>query len=166
LTKPIDQVALLSAIEHLVTLKKPALLVEFANVADLTRHPDFSGTGAKAVNWAIVEGLKELGDTGVVQELSDDFLNSAGQILQAIRTAVKAGDRKSFRDQCHCLHSGAGNVGAVAVARLCQSASHEVKDLGRHGEAFCQSVSDEIATYRNEIARYLRKPASMPQPLF
>lgn len=155
LTKPVVAALVLATIERL-TRKAEPLAGTDAKVADLTEHPAFNGPAALPVDWAAIDALVELGDHELVRELADDFLADAEGLLEAMERASQRGDVRRFRADCHALRSSAANVGARAVARLCHgSGSLGAGELAREGAGLCLRLRDELARYRDEMARFL-----------
>ncbi len=163
LTKPVVAALLLATIERLTRKGEPLGAGGDAKVADLTEHPGFNGPAALPIDWSAIDALVELGDHELVRELADDFLADAEGLLEALERASQRGDIRRFRADCHALRSSAANVGARAVTRLCHgSGSLGTGELAREGGALCLRVRDELARYRDEMARFLagKQPTS------
>jgi two-component system sensor histidine kinase RpfC len=101
----------------------------------------------------------------MVRELTEDFLDDANILVDAMEQAARRSDRKSFRADCHGLRSSSANVGARAITRLCQ-ASATGADLAREGPDFCARLRQEVALYREEVDRYLNRIAPSTKRLF
>ena len=161
LTKPVVAATLLATIDRLAP-GEAAEGLPFAgpNVADLTRHPGFSGPTASPVDWAAIDALVELGDRELVCELAQDFIEDAVQLIEGMESSAASVNQTAFRADCHALRSSAANVGARAITRLCQARAGNAADLAKDGTAFCTRVREELEVYRQEMARYLG--AQMP----
>lgn len=155
LTKPVVAAALLQTIERLTPGQQSDLSFSSSKVADLTRHPGFSGPTASPVDWTAIDALLTLGDREMVGELTQDFIEDAGDLIDGMEEAVVTGDSGRFRADCHALRSSAANVGARTVTRLCQANAGGAADLGKDGSAFCARLRAEILLYRQEMERFL-----------
>lgn len=155
LTKPVVANTLLATIADLVGRVETTPVSE-GNLADLTAHPDFNGPSRSPVDREALDRLVELGDRTFVRELSQDFIQDAKGLIDAMEEAVRAGDWTRFRSQCHALRSSSANVGARGIARLCHSAGGvDPKDAQAHGLSLCARARGELLRYRAEMARYL-----------
>jgi two-component system sensor histidine kinase RpfC len=160
LTKPVVAASLLATIDRLTASATENLPFAGHNVADLTRHPGFSGPTASPVDWAAVDALVELGDRELLRELAQDFIEDAIQLIQGMETASANSNRGQFRADCHALRSSAANVGARAITRLCQARVGGSADLAKDGLSFCTRLREELEIYRQEMARYLGEQLS------
>jgi two-component system, sensor histidine kinase RpfC len=165
LTKPVVSAALLSTIDRLTPRQPAGLPFAGPNVADLTRHPGFTGPATSAVDWSVVDALVELGDQEMVRELTQDFLQDAEALVEVMEQAAVRGDRQRFRAECHALRSSSANVGARGIIRLCQAKAIAAHDLISEGRSFCARVREEVALYREEMTRYFEREASSAQRL-
>lgn len=165
LTKPVVAAVLLQTIERLAPVQESAVTFAGGNIADLTRHPGFSGPTTSAVDWAAVDALVVLGDRELVGELSQDFIEDADELIASMEQAIIAGDGMRFRADCHALRSSAANVGARAITRLCQSNAGGAADLATDGGAFCAKLRAETLLYRQEMERFLGPQQTTTQRL-
>jgi HPt (histidine-containing phosphotransfer) domain-containing protein len=75
--------------------------------------------------------------------------------LRAIQTAANATDPKSFREHVHALRGTSGNVGAEALARLCQDLHGMTRErLRLHGDEYVAQLQRELARFEREFTRY------------
>ncbi len=156
LTKPVIAATLLATIAELVRPSRAAGGQATGKVADLTAHPGFSGPSSSPVDWHTVDGLLELGDDDLLRELVEEFAADALGLLDSMAAAGAAGDASRFRAECHALKSSAANVGARAVARLCQSGGAvEPGALAVEYKDFCLRAKVALNEYTDEIARRL-----------
>ncbi|MDZ4699341.1 MAG: ATP-binding protein [Rhodothermales bacterium] len=92
------------------------------------------------------------GDREFLDELLGDFQSQAIDILQAIRSAVDAGDADALRYQAHTLKGAAANLGANALS----AAAFELEKIGKvgaldgAGEALIRLVAE-----RDRLEAYL-----------
>ncbi|AGZ42623.1 ATP-binding protein [Actinoplanes friuliensis] len=63
----------------------------------------------------------------LVNRLVESFLKRAPQHVAALAEAYASGDRSTFEDQAHSLKGAAGNIGASAVADLCEQLEDEAR---------------------------------------
>lgn len=155
LTKPVVASLLLSTIDRLTRRNASAGMVAPANVADLTKHPAFTGPGVLPIDWPTIDALVELGDRELVRELATDFVDDATLLIDAMERSVACGDRQHFRADCHALRSSAANVGARGITRLCQDGAIKTADFASEGGPFCSRAREELTLFREEMAHYL-----------
>lgn len=108
----------------------------------------------------VVERLRQLtppGEPDVLNEVLSLFLNEVPRKIDALRTAVTAGDRAAMQRTAHSLKGSSGNIGAHAMYDACRQLDDQAKsgDLAR-----LKPLIDAVATaYRNveiEIRRMLQ----------
>src|SRR5437762_23398 len=108
-------------------------------------------------SWTLPEELRLLAESGeaeLVREVVAVFQTDTAERLAQLRAAVDAGDRAVIRSQAHSIKGGAGQVGAMKVADVCQSletraatgSTSELQNLLRQLEsAFADVVRDMTA---------------------
>lgn len=120
LTKPIEPARLIEVVEGLV--HPPAEPTPAAEeVASIASHPRFR-PAAPALDPQVLADLEALGGPEFVAGLTEDFLQEAAQVLQALQAAAGQGDTRRFRAEAHALRSSAANMGAKAIYELCGAA--------------------------------------------
>lgn len=120
LTKPVEPARLVEAVERLA---RPAAgpAPEAEEVAPIATHPRFR-PAAPALDPQVLADLEALGGPEFVAGLTEDFLEEAAQVLQALQAAAGRGDARRFRAEAHALRSSAANMGAKAIYELCSAA--------------------------------------------
>src|ERR1700693_3416792 len=73
-------------------------------------------------SWIPPDSLLEAAgdDCGLIAELIEDFQTDTELRLQRLRTALETGDAKVLRAEVHNIKGSAGQVGADALAAVCQ----------------------------------------------
>ena len=148
LTKPIAPDALLAAIDHALLAAEAGR----ANAAPASPAP------AQAIDPEPIsilapeafDALARLGGEDFLHELIAQFIAEGAQIAENMVLAVEEGDFAAFRREAHALESSAGNVGAVALARLCRGWRAAAP------EAFALYGDDYLDDLRSEWARATR----------
>jgi two-component system sensor histidine kinase RpfC len=142
--KPVEPTAFLAAIDAIA--RNVALPV--ANpIAILQEHPRFRKLAVPALDEAVITNLRRLGDSAFVSELLTDFLLDATNIIGTLTTSALEGNSTAFRDQAHALRSSAINVGAMALAELCDPWT------GERGSNLKARAADFAARAQAELAR-------------
>ena len=81
------------------------------------------------IDWS--EGLRATGgDSRLLDDLIDIFLETTGPQLAVIRRAVGAGDSRAIAAEAHSIKGAAGALGA----RVIQRCAVEIERLARGGE--------------------------------
>lgn len=71
-----------------------------------------------------IRALQRSGRPDVLQTVIGHYLASAPKLLVGLRQAVESGDAKALRMAAHSLKSSSRNLGALALATLCQELEH------------------------------------------
>jgi HPt (histidine-containing phosphotransfer) domain-containing protein len=87
---------------------------------------DVSATNAMSSPsaWRLPDELRQLAEQGaseVVDEILDVFRSDTVKRLAKAHEALASGDRAELKRQAHAIKGSAGQVGAPAVAAICQS---------------------------------------------
>jgi two-component system sensor histidine kinase RpfC len=118
LTKPIAPDALLAAIDQAL-LAAAAASARVAPAAPKPARP--ADEPAPVLAPEALDALARLGGEEFLHDLIAQFIAEGAQIAENMVLAVEQGDFAAFRREAHAFESSAGNVGAVALARLCRS---------------------------------------------
>jgi two-component system sensor histidine kinase RpfC len=120
--------------------------------AELSKIPDPSR--GPAIDLRTLEALQQLGGNDFVVELTDQFIEDASSVLQALSATVSANDVPAFREQAHALRSAAANVGARRIYELCL-AWRDIDQAGLviAGECHLNRLSAEFDRVRVEVAQ-------------
>jgi HPt (histidine-containing phosphotransfer) domain-containing protein len=85
---------------------------------------------ATEIDMVAFDALQEMSGADFIGELIDAFLDDAPQLIQEIKTALKAGDAESFRRAAHSLKSNSATFGANHLSILAK----ELEMLGRENK--------------------------------
>ena len=156
LTKPVDSLRLLAAIDSLAASDQAASGT-VDRVTDITKHPRFQSDAQPIVDFRALEELEALGEGSTfVAEVINDFIVDAEQVVADIRAAAAADDMAGFRDGLHALRSSAANVGAVRLHRACSGVDQRAAtDLPNEGAAQARRIEEEFTRFRSTATRYL-----------
>ncbi len=119
-------------------IKKPVQLTELETAMQRahdrqTNSPQPADSTLEALSTldlATLESLRALSEPGhpdLVTELVDLFLSDVPPRLKKMHDAAATGDAATVYAQAHTLKGSAGNLGAKAMAALCQSIEHPAK---------------------------------------
>ena len=98
--------------------------------------------------------LEALGGSAFVDELIATFTDEAARALRALGAAVANEDVTAFRNHAHALRSGAANVGALRVYRMCLDWREiDARELAVEGERHLRDLEREFSEVRAAIAQ-------------
>ncbi len=160
LTKPVEAKRLLDAIVR-VGDEAPAGAAVAAGerpspqVTKISSHPRFRPEAYPAINWSVIDQLSRFADgDDFVRETLEEYVANGQVLLAQIGAAAAENDARAFRDSVHALRGTSGNVGAEALARLCQDLHGMTRDrLSAHGEEYVRQLQREFARFEREFAR-------------
>jgi CheY-like chemotaxis protein/HPt (histidine-containing phosphotransfer) domain-containing protein len=145
ITKPIRVDELVAAIER--TARRGSAPLPRTDGAGGTGSGDGDGDGDGEIDTTVLSRLSEGtgGDAGFVQELIDQFLTDAPQLVAAARTAITSGNANDLRRAAHTLKSNAATFGAQRLA----DSSRAVEEAARNGRletfgALVDAMSTEL----------------------
>jgi two-component system sensor histidine kinase RpfC len=147
LTKPIAPDALLAAIDQAL-LAAEAARPKVAPPSPAPAPPVAEPASVLAPE--AFDALARLGGEDFLHELIAQFIAEGAQLAENMVLAVEQGDFAAFRREAHAFESSAGNVGAVALARLCRSWRAAAP------EAFALYGDDYLDDLRGEWTRATR----------
>lgn len=105
------------------------------------------------VNRARLESLvDEIGDRDIVRQAVQSFLDELVERLQAIRTAISAGDPAVIRTAAHALGSPAAMLGATEVTRVCRT----MESQNAEGDAVLVPLMTELDSIAARTVAELR----------
>lgn len=155
LTKPIDPDLLLSELRTVVAE------VRDRNAVHAPKASPVGGTGRSFDSFPVVDEaklteLEHLGGSDFVGELVDQFVTEAAHILKSLSDAVADEDPTAFRERAHALRSGAANVGAARIHRLCLDwRGIDARELAIEGERHVRQLEAEFHKVRSEMENRL-----------
>ena len=150
--KPVDAEELLAAIIQIVEENEEGVSTPMAMPAPvgvkaepLLAMPTANGHGSP-VDLRTLDRLEQLGDKQFVQELAQLFADDASKTIEDIGAAVAEGDSRAFQDSVHALRSGAANIGAQEIFKMCLAwRDASPRDLAANGEQYLALVRREFA---------------------
>jgi HPt (histidine-containing phosphotransfer) domain-containing protein len=71
----------------------------------------------------VLEGLRELGDTSLLAELVELFVDEAPSRLKTLRDAVEGEDTEAVEQTVYTLKGSCSNMGTWRMANLCAELS-------------------------------------------
>lgn len=154
LTKPIDAERLLTELAAVVAAAR-----ERSVASSGTAAPEARGDTAKerleacpVVDRAKLAELEDLGGTDFVDELVEEFVDQAAIILRSLVKAVAEEDVAGFRERAHALRSGAANVGAARIHRMCLDwRAIDARELALRGERHLTHLEAEFQRAKIEM---------------
>ena len=108
-----------------------------------------SSRSRPALDAEILETLRSLQSrdgSSVLQRIAATFLESAPELIEALRAAIASKDAEALAAAAHALRSSSGNVGATAVAER----AGRLEELGRSGSL--GDAKDELALLERDYA--------------
>jgi HPt (histidine-containing phosphotransfer) domain-containing protein len=86
--------------------------------------------------WVLPDELRQLAESGegdLVQEVLTIFQGDTSKRLETVRAALAGNDRKELKNQAHAIKGSSGQVGATAVAPICQQLESQAS-TGSHAQ--------------------------------
>ena len=127
ITKPMKREVLEEALERWIARDAEASPEEVPAQAGSAVPTDVQG---ETVDYAVLEGLRDLGGEEMLRELVEMFLDEGQSRLATLRKALEEGDAQSVERVAHTLKGNSVNMGAVRMAALCA----ELEDVGASGD--------------------------------
>ena len=111
----------------------------------------------EAVDGAVLERLREEtvdGESDLVPELIEAFLEEVPDSCKALGVSVSAGDAAEVRRRAHHLRSSTSNLGAVGMTELCK----QLEELARTGSLTgAEELARGLATEVDRVERYFKR---------
>ncbi|MES0883959.1 response regulator [Roseibium sp. SCP14] len=157
ITKPFRSEELLAAIAKFSKSAGEGLSPEDNPISQL--QEDLKVSDEPVVDWS--SALQNLGDSGLLQELAELFLEEYPQLLKEAAQACENGDAMELRRLAHTIKGSANVVGAIAAA----STASRLEILAARSElAQASSVllllNDELERLHGPLQRKLTEQAS------
>lgn len=167
LTKPIEAAKLLAAIDAILkdATTNPMINAEQADpVTANERNQDVGADHEVEPNTALdleaLHDLENLGGREFIREVVEHFISESADIIAHLETAVVEQNYRSFRDLLHALRSGAANVGARHVFKLClQWREISPEDVTVNGDRYLSELSEALADCSRELADFCHRGA-------
>jgi len=156
--KPIEPARLINIIESIVgekTVSDEQAFTESETVKRITSHPKFRSTDSAAIDVRALTDLESLGGAKFVEELIADFCRDTDALLDELKQSAKAVDVTLFREQLHAMRSGAANIGARRIYKMCLSWRHiGERELQQRGTDYLAKLAGEFEQVREALAAY------------
>jgi two-component system sensor histidine kinase RpfC len=164
-TKPVEPARLLEIIDAMVEASAPVAVVpaESDTVKKISSHPKYQAAGHLSVDFAKLRDLESLGGSAFVGQLIEEFLVDAEAVLRDMAAAVAANDVEAFRDRAHALRSGAANIGAGNIYKICLSWRNiGQRELASDGETHMRKLQAEFREVHAALSRRLEEQRAAP----
>lgn len=156
--KPIEPARLLNIIDAIVGEKPVSdeqAFTESETVKRITSHPKFKSSDASSIDIRALTDLEALGGAKFVDELIADFVRDTESLLGDLKQSAKARDVTAFREQLHAMRSGAANIGARRIYKMCLSWRHiGERELEQRGNDYLAKLDAEFGGVRDTLASY------------
>jgi two-component system sensor histidine kinase RpfC len=165
--KPIEPARLLNIVESIVGEKQISdeqAFTESETVKRITSHPKFKSSDASSIDLRALADLEALGGTKFVDELIADFNRDTEALLGDLKESAKSGDVTAFREQLHAMRSGAANIGARRIYKMCLSWRHiGERELEMRGTDYLAKLGGEFGSVRDALTSYsVHRRADVP----
>ncbi len=167
--KPIEPARLLSIINSIVSEKQVSdqeTFTESETVKRIASHPKFKASDVSPIDVRALTDLEALGGTKFVDELIADFVRDTETLLEELEQSAKSCDVNAFREQLHAMRSGAANIGARRIYKMCLSWRHiGERELEQRGTDYLAKLGDEFSAVRAALKAYSARGRSdhLPQ---
>ncbi len=156
--KPIEPARLINIIDSIVgeqTVSDEQAFAESETVKRITSHPKFRSSENSAIDVRALTDLEALGGAKFVDELIVDFNRDTLALLEELRQSAKAGDVTAFREQLHAMRSGAANIGARRIYKMCLSWRHiGERELDQRGGDYLVKLTKEFEQVQDALIAY------------
>jgi two-component system sensor histidine kinase RpfC len=156
--KPIEPARLLNIVESIVgeqQISDEQAFTESETVKRITSHPKFKNSDASSIDLRALTDLEALGGAKFVDELIADFNRDTETLLGELKESAKAGDVNAFREQLHAMRSGAANIGARRIYKMCLSWRHiGERELEMRGTDYLGKLGGEFEAVRDALTSY------------
>jgi two-component system sensor histidine kinase RpfC len=156
--KPIEPARLLNIIDSIVGEKPVSdeqAFAESETVKRITSHPKFRTADTSSIDVRALGDLEALGGTKFVDELIADFNRDTETLLGDLKRSAKSGDVNAFREQLHAMRSGAANIGARRIYKMCLSWRHiGERELDQRGNDYLAKLGAEFEQVREALNAY------------
>jgi two-component system sensor histidine kinase RpfC len=156
--KPIEPARLLNIVESIVGDKQVSdeqAFSESETVKRITSHPKFKSSDVSAIDIRALADLEALGGAKFVEELIVDFNRDTEALIVDLKQSAKSGDVTAFREQLHAMRSGAANIGARRIYKMCLSWRHiGERELEMRGNDYLAKLGAEFESVRNALTSY------------
>jgi two-component system, sensor histidine kinase RpfC len=164
-TKPIEAARLLEIVDATVAKNAPTTpaveAMENETVRKISSHPKFQSAANGALEPHKLTDLEALGGKTFVDQLIDEFIADTATILKELAAATEAADAETFRDRCHALRSGAANIGARNMYKMCLAWRQVgARELAQQGKDYMHKLDAEFEQVRSALEAYRNAEAA------
>jgi two-component system sensor histidine kinase RpfC len=159
LPKPVEALKLLEEIQQL-----------WASVAERTQpgeavqpiRPLRTPQAVPVVNFETIDHLRELGSSvAFVEKLIRVFVADNTTLLTRVEQALAARNYHELRSHLHAMKGSSASMGTDRLTRLCSSYDKlSDSELRLQAPALLRTLSEELATVRAELERYVEERKS------
>lgn len=153
--KPIEPARLLNIIDSIVSergISDADAFSESETVKRITSHPKFKSADSTSIDPRALADLEQLGGGNFVNELVADFNRDTAALLVDLRQSAETRDVVQFREQLHAMRSGAANIGARRIYKMCLSWRHiGERELEMRGADYMRKLSAEFERVRDAL---------------
>jgi two-component system, sensor histidine kinase and response regulator len=136
--KPVKREELAAVLERLVSEQKEEVIVPVR-----PSEPAAAQETEDRLDSAVIDNLRELGDSNLLSELAHMFLEEVPDQIGALQEAIDRGDTQALKRITHSLKGSSANIGARRMSRLCL-------DLEQAGETHDLSAAASILELLNK----------------
>jgi two-component system sensor histidine kinase RpfC len=153
--KPIEPARLLNIIDSIVSergISDADAFSESETVKRITSHPKFKSSDSTSIDTRALADLDQLGGSNFVNELVADFNRDTAALLVELKQSAEARDVAQFREQLHAMRSGAANIGARRIYKMCLSWRHiGERELEMRGTEYVRKLGGEFERVRDAL---------------
>jgi CheY-like chemotaxis protein/HPt (histidine-containing phosphotransfer) domain-containing protein len=125
--KPVEPDELEAALKRWIPQEKEGASMSVAEVGGGSVLPEDT---EDPLDQVVVDGLLEMGGSGLLSELAEAFSGDTRSALSALRDAATASDAQSVKSIAHTLKGSSGSMGAQRMSAICA----ELEDVGASGD--------------------------------
>lgn len=156
--KPIEPARLLNIIDSIVGAREVTAeeaFTESETVKRISSHPKFKTADSSSIDSRALLDLEALGGKKFVDELIADFNRDTEALLIELKQSVDSRDVAAFREQIHAMRSGAANIGARRIYKMCLSWRHiGERELESRGTDYLRKLGAEFGRVRDALVGY------------
>jgi two-component system sensor histidine kinase RpfC len=128
---------------------------ESETVKRIASHPKFRSLEVSAIDVRALTDLESLGGTKFVDELIADFVRDTASLLVELKRSAKSGQVNEFREQLHAMRSGAANIGARRIYKMCLAWRHiGERELEMRGDDYLTKLGSEFERVSEALKSY------------
>ncbi len=145
--KPVKREDLEAMLERWVPREDVELPASAEGSASSTREE-----AEDSLDQAVIASLRELGDSDLLSELAEMFLEEVPGQLGVMREAMEKGDAETVKRIAHTLKGSSGNMGATRMSRLCLDLENAGESNDLPAAALLETLEEEFDRVRAELS--------------